>query len=327
MNRQQLLKERMGFAKDVNIPSRSTKVGSQSELLSALKDRSDLYIIPERSFKVESSSITISSNKCLNGNGKIKIEGQIKIKGKENVIITGCQLWNERNDAITCGSSTSDDNNDKIWIHRNTFLFTYDGSIDILDGAGSSSCDYTISRNHFYRNQKACLWGRSTSGGKKNPKNAKNKRITHAYNYYEECDRRHPRMRGGFLDQFNNVIERPYAMVLEIANDGRCFSEENYYNGFGFIEAYIVRKSEASGHIQKKKNGKWKREKHVNDTDWFPGPPELFLTSKGGKYKSVNDHVKGIFISPGTKSSNISRPSYSRKIYSQSDIIKEAGWK
>jgi hypothetical protein len=106
---------------------------------------------------------------------------------------------NSPDDGINIQGDDVEGTGNHIWIDHCTFTNCYDGALDVTHTASY----VTLSWNHFYNHDKACLQGHSDS-----QTSDVAMKITWHHNYFDSTGQRNPRVRYGKSHVFNNYYRK-----------------------------------------------------------------------------------------------------------------------
>jgi len=223
-----LLREREGFGRSttgglggkVYYVTSLADTGSGS-LREAAESSEPLWIVFEVSGTISlKTPIRFKSDKTIDGRGaEIIITGYgFRLSGVSNIIITNLRFDTAEEpdyDAMTVYADSHD-----IWIHHCDFTNWSDGTADITEG----STDVTVSWCRFWNHDKTMLIGADPShtGDVKI-------RVTLHHNYFFRTVQRHPRLRFGKVDAYNNYLYgwRSYGMGVVLR--GELLAESNIF--------------------------------------------------------------------------------------------------
>ncbi|MEM2297303.1 MAG: hypothetical protein QXH10_07745 [Ignisphaera sp.] len=174
--------------------------------------------------------ISVTSNKTIDGRGaQITIttrysgsaRGQaLRIYDVDNIIIVNIRFdsTDTRNiDAIEVRRSNN------IWIHHCDFTNWSDGGVDLAEASTTRTNNITISWSRFWNHDKVTLIGNSATRT-----TDRNFRVTLHHNYYFMTQDRHPRLRFGIVDMYNNYLYR-VGEATGISQKGLVYAEANIY--------------------------------------------------------------------------------------------------
>ncbi|MEM3979739.1 MAG: hypothetical protein QXF79_00600, partial [Ignisphaera sp.] len=174
--------------------------------------------------------ISVTSNKTIDGRGaQITIttrysgsaRGQaLRIYDADNIIIVNIRFdsTDTRNiDAIEIRRSNN------IWIHHCDFTNWSDGAVDLAEASTTRTNNITISWSRFWNHDKVTLIGNSATRT-----TDRNFRVTLHHNYYFMTQDRHPRLRFGIVDMYNNYFYR-IGEGAGISQKGLVYAEANIY--------------------------------------------------------------------------------------------------
>jgi outer membrane protein assembly factor BamB/pectate lyase len=197
-----LFEERAGFGRNVtggfggSVYHVTTLADSgPGSLREAAQSSSSLWIVFDVSGTITlTSQISVKSNKTIDGRGaKITITGYgLKISSVSNVIVTDIVFDNGAEDAISIRSGANN-----IWVHHCEFSRWVDGCIDITGMA----TDVTVSWCRFHHHDKTMLIGSDPDAY-----GDAVIRVTLHHNFFDGTNSRHPRLRFGKVDAYNNYL-------------------------------------------------------------------------------------------------------------------------
>jgi len=207
-----LLAERSGYASNVtgglngyiyfvNTTEDDPENPKPGSLRYALEHETPLWIF----FQVNGtiylkSRVEMKSHKTIDGRGaQIVISGNtLSIKNVENVIIVNIRFDSTdliKVDGIEIRKSTN------IWIHHCDFTNWSDGAIDLAEADPTRLSNITISWSRFWNHNKNILIGNSNTRTTDS-----NFRVTLHHNFFFMTKTRHPRLRFGVVDAYNNYL-------------------------------------------------------------------------------------------------------------------------
>jgi pectate lyase len=175
--------------------------------------------------------IDIKSHKTIDGRGRdVTINGNMRIRGQRNIIISDVALTNQNSPRCTqehdVVTVTADDANRPgdydsrdIWLHH---CELYDGGDGLFDIRGGSRV--TLSWNYWHDHFKAVLIGVNGQRGE-----SEETEVTFHHNYFERITKRHPRMHYARVHAYNNYYFEYWEYAVSVADDGEFRSEGNIY--------------------------------------------------------------------------------------------------
>jgi pectate lyase len=238
-----LFEERAGFGRNVtggfdgSVYHVTTLADSgPGSLREAAESHDPLWIVFDVNGTIRlNSQINVKSNKTIDGRGaKITISGYgIKISGVSNVILTdivfdkSAEGASEREgDAITIIDGAHD-----IWVHHCEFSRWCDGCVDITE----ASTNVTVSWCKFHDHDKTMLIGaRSSATGDVVI------RVTLHHNFFEGTVQRHPRLRFGKVDAYNNYLYHWGGYGMATCMYGQLLVEANIFEAGSNKNAVIT---------------------------------------------------------------------------------------
>ncbi|MBS7642688.1 MAG: PKD domain-containing protein [Candidatus Bathyarchaeia archaeon] len=163
------------------------------------------------------SPIRVASYKTIDGrNASITISGNgLILDGVSHVIIAYIRFDSGDGDAIQIINSAHN-----IWIHHCDFVNWGDGLIDITRGA----TNITVSWCRFWSHNKVMLIGAD-------PADIMDEaiQVTLHHNFFYETIQRHPRLRFGKVDVYNNYYYRCQSYCIGSTMHGRVLAEANIF--------------------------------------------------------------------------------------------------
>jgi pectate lyase len=175
--------------------------------------------------------ISLTSHKTIDGRGaQITITGTASLSGRgqafriydaENIIIVNIRFDSVdavNIDAIEIRRSTN------IWIHHCDFTNWSDGAVDLAEASTTRLNNITISWSRFWNHNKVHLIGNSPTRT-----TDRNFRVTLHHNFYFMTRSRHPRLRFGIVDAFNNLFYWVGEYGAGITMQGLVYAEANIF--------------------------------------------------------------------------------------------------
>lgn len=163
------------------------------------------------------SPIRVASYKTIDGrNASITISGNgLVLDGVSHIIVAYLRFDSGDGDAIQVINDAHD-----IWIHHCDFVNWGDGLIDITRGA----TNITISWCRFWSHNKVMLIGAD-------PADIMDEaiQVTLHHNFFYETIQRHPRLRFGKVDAYNNYYYRCQSYCIGSTMRGRVLAEANIF--------------------------------------------------------------------------------------------------
>ncbi|GBG72477.1 hypothetical protein CBR_g12052 [Chara braunii] len=162
------------------------------------------------------SRVECGSHKTIDGAGRrVRITGWgIHVVRQSHVIIKNLCIAGVKEDAITVRSSSN------VWIDRVSVTNVGDGGIDVIWGSRA----VTISHSHFYGIWKTLLLGNGNS-----PKADKAMTVTVAFNWFQGCLSRTPRVRTGKVHVCNNVYDKWVKYAVGASDGASVLVENNFF--------------------------------------------------------------------------------------------------
>lgn len=145
--------------------------------------------------------------------------GLLIVRSK-NVIVRNIKFMNSPDDGINIQGDDVEGTGNHIWIDHCTFTNCYDGALDVTHTASY----VTLSWNHFYNHDKACLQGHSDS-----QTSDVAMKITWHHNYFDSTEQRHPRVRFGKSHVFNNYYRKCSLYGVSSNLEADVMVEGNYF--------------------------------------------------------------------------------------------------
>ena len=201
----------------------------QNTLRSCLENGGPVWVRFGASINVRlESRLVIPSDTTIDGRGqRAVINGDtLRLIGARNVIIHNIIL-DGGDKADGHGVHVSDGAN-RIWLHHLTFLNQPDTGLRIAD----TSTDITVSRCWFAGLARGINVGSDGT--------STNARVTVHHNLFRNVNRYTPRMRGGRLHAYNNLMENWDIIGAAITDDGQLLSESNLYSEDNLVPAVTV---------------------------------------------------------------------------------------
>ncbi|MEM0027418.1 MAG: hypothetical protein QXT53_05300 [Ignisphaera sp.] len=174
--------------------------------------------------------ISVTSDKTIDGRGaQITIttrfggsaRGQaLRIYDARNIIIVNIRFDStdtQNIDAIEIRRSTN------IWIHHCDFTNWSDGTVDLAEALSTGTSNITISWSRFWNHVKVTLIGNTATRT-----TDRNFRVTLHHNFYFMTEYRHPRLRFGIVDMYNNYLYW-VGEGSSISQGGIVYAEANIY--------------------------------------------------------------------------------------------------
>lgn len=175
--------------------------------------------------------ISLTSHKTIDGRGaQITITGTASLSGRgqafriydaENIIIVNIRFDSVdavNIDAIEIRRSTN------IWIHHCDFTNWSDGAVDLAEASTTRLNNITISWSKFWNHNKVHLIGNSATRT-----TDRNFRVTLHHNFYFMTRSRHPRLRFGIVDAFNNLYYWVGEYGVGVTMQGLVYTEANIF--------------------------------------------------------------------------------------------------
>jgi pectate lyase len=163
------------------------------------------------------SPIRVSSYKTIDGrNASITITGNgLVLDGVSHVILAYLRFDTGDGDAVQIINGAHD-----IWVHHCDFVNWGDGLIDITRGA----TNITVSWCRFWSHNKVMLIGADPSDVMDEAI-----QVTIHHNFFYETIQRHPRLRFGKVDVYNNYYYRCQSYCIGSTMHGRVLAEANIF--------------------------------------------------------------------------------------------------
>lgn len=144
----------------------------------------------------------------------------LKMTRAKNIIIRNIKFMNSPDDGINIQADDAPNTGNHLWIDHCSFTNCYDGALDVTHGA-----EYiTISWNHFYNHDKACLMGHSN-----NQTTDTQLKVTYHHNYFNGTTQRHPRVRFGKAHVYNNYYTNNGIYGVSSNLEADVLVEANYF--------------------------------------------------------------------------------------------------
>ncbi|GBG86378.1 hypothetical protein CBR_g41373 [Chara braunii] len=163
------------------------------------------------------SRLECSSHKTIDGAGSsVKITGWgISINGQHDVIVKNLCIAGVKQDGITIRSSSN------VWIDRCSITKVGDGGTDVIYG----SHGVTISHCHYFN-----IWKTLLLGNGNNNNVDKMMTVTLAFNWFQSCISRMPRVRFGKVHVCSNVYDKWVRYAVGGSAGAKVLVEKNFFN-------------------------------------------------------------------------------------------------
>lgn len=234
-----LYAELMGFGEattggDPAMPYFVTTLASDGagSLAEALQSSEPYWIVfdVEGTITLPDGQIDVESHKTVDGRGRdVTIEGNLRIRNEQNIIITDVRLTNpleghctQAGDVITATGNGDDPDSyttKNLWFHH---IELFNGGDGLLDLRGASQV--TVSWSHLHTHKKAMLMGRNQD---QSP--AHGMRVTLHHNFFDRLTLRGPQFIYGWAHYFNNYQFEWYEYGAGGLGGAQFFSENNVY--------------------------------------------------------------------------------------------------
>jgi pectate lyase len=239
----ELLAEREGFGRNAtgglggSVYHVTTLANSGTgSLRAAAESNNPLWIVFDVSGTINlTSQISVKSDKTIDGRGaNITITGYgLKISGASNIIITDIVfdksaegVSEAEGDAIRIYNGAHD-----IWVHHCEFSRWFDGCVDIT----GASTNVTVSWCKFHDHDKVMLIGAS-------PDDTGDVviRVTLHHNFFNGTKERHPRLRFGKVDAYNNYLYHWGSYGMATCMYGQLLVEANIFEAGSDKDAVLT---------------------------------------------------------------------------------------
>jgi len=224
----ELLAEREGFGRNATgglggsvYHVTSLADSGPGSLRAAAESSEPLWIVFNISGTIHLNSLLqVKSDKTFDGRGaNVTITGHgFNIRGISNIIVTNL-VFNTAGEANLDGIRIYNGAHD-VWVNHCDFARWTDGCLDITEEA----TDVTVSWCNFYDHDKTMLIGASPDDT-----SDINIRVTLHHNFFNGTIQRHPRLRFGKVDAYNNYLYKWGSYGMATCMFGQLLVEANIF--------------------------------------------------------------------------------------------------